>query len=129
MRSGGDSRASVAGLDVDCKAHGLKLLEFDGGIEIRPPEANKGDAVRTILSEMNPETPAAYLGDDNTDEHAFQAMNGRGLSILVRPRWRPTTAQLWLSPPDEVLDFLTRWLKACLERGALSAEKTAAVNA
>ena len=36
-------------------------------------EADKGDAVRTILSEMKPDTPAAYLGDDATDEHAFQA--------------------------------------------------------
>jgi trehalose 6-phosphate phosphatase len=111
------------------KRTGLKLLDFDEGIEIRSPEANKGDAVRTIMSEMNPETPTAYLGDDNTDEHAFEAVNGRGLSVLVRPRWRPTSAQLWLSPPGEVLDFLTRWFKACLERGALGAEKTAAVSA
>lgn len=107
----------------------LNLLEFDGGVEIRAPEADKGDAVRTIMGEMKPDTPTAYLGDDNTDEHAFQAVNGRGLSVLVRPGWRPTAAKLWLSPPDEVLDFLTRWLNACLEQNASAIEKKAAMNA
>ncbi len=104
----------------------VNLLEFDGGIEIRASETDKGHAVRTVMSEMNPGTPTAYLGDDNTDEHAFQAVNGRGLSVLVRSRWRETAAQLWLTPPDEVLSFLTRWLEACLVRGASGAAK--AVN-
>ena len=102
----------------------VNLMEFDGGIEIRASETDKGHAVRTVMSEMSPGTPTAYLGDDNTDEHAFQALNGRGLSVLVRPGWRQTAAQLWLSPPDEVLDFLTRWLEACVERAASGAEKT-----
>ena len=92
---------------------GLDLLEFDGGVEIRPPHADKGDAVRTLLREVEPDTPAAYLGDDTTDEPAFRAMNGRGLSVLVRPQWRETAAQLWLQPPEELLDFLTQWLEVC----------------
>ena len=41
--------------------------------------------MRTILNEMDPEVPAAYLGDDNTDEDAFEAINGRGLSISDAP--------------------------------------------
>jgi trehalose 6-phosphate phosphatase len=90
---------------------GLEFLDFDGGIEIRAPEADKGDVVRLLLSEMKPDTPAAYLGDDATDEHAFEAIGGRGLSILVRPSWRPTAAQLWLRPPEELLAFLTQWAK------------------
>ena len=106
----------------------LDLLEFDGGVEIRAHHADKGDAVRTLLNEMNQDTPAAYLGDDATDEHAFQAVNGRGLSILVRPRWRRTAAQLWLTPPHEVLDFLQRWLQACQEQDFLSNDTTLEVN-
>lgn len=105
----------------------LHLLEFDGGVEIRAQDADKGDAVRTIMSEMDLETPAAYLGDDTTDEHAFQAMNGRGLSVLVRPRYRATAAQLWLKPPDEVLDLLSRWLQAC--GGSANNEENLAVHA
>ncbi len=111
------------------KYTGLHLMEFDGGVEIRTPEVDKGDAVRTILSEMDPDVPAAYLGDDNTDEHAFEAMNGRGLSVLVRPRYRRTAAQLWLRPPDEVLELLEQWLEACQERHEPNNYKTWAVNA
>jgi trehalose-phosphatase len=107
---------------------GLDVLEFDGGVEIRAPQADKGDAVRTILREMGPNTPAAYLGDDTTDERAFRAIHGRGLSVLVRPRWRQTAAQLWLKPPDELLDFLARWLEACRERNTFGGEPAAAVN-
>jgi trehalose 6-phosphate phosphatase len=107
----------------------LGLLEFDGGVEIRAHKADKGAAVRTILSEMDPGTPAAYLGDDATDEKAFQAVNRRGLSILVRPRWRKTAAQLWLKPPDEVLELLQGWLQACQEEDESSNDTTVAVNA
>lgn len=90
----------------------LKLLEFDGGIEIRMPDLDKGDAVRTILSEVDTDVPAAYLGDDITDERAFRALGSRGLSILVRPRQRKTAAHAWLKPPEELLEFLSRWLTA-----------------
>jgi trehalose 6-phosphate phosphatase len=90
----------------------LNLLEFDGGVEIRSCKTDKGTAVRALLSEMDSETPAAYLGDDTTDESAFQAINGRGLSVLVRPRYRATAAEAWLKPPDDVFDLLQRWLKA-----------------
>jgi trehalose 6-phosphate phosphatase len=96
--------------------HGrLTVLEFDGGVELRMPDRDKGDAVRTILSEMPNNAPVAYLGDDATDEHAFRALDSRGLTILVRPEWRKTRAQLWLKPPDDVLDFLRQWCHACCE--------------
>lgn len=94
---------------------GSDLMDFDGGVEIRSPKVNKGTAVGTILKEMDPNVPAAYLGDDNTDEDAFRAINGRGLSILARPEWRSTAAKIWLRPPDELLDLLNGWLQACRE--------------
>jgi trehalose 6-phosphate phosphatase len=105
---------------------GLDLLQFDGGVEIRAREANKGDAVRTFLSEVSPDAPAAYLGDDATDESAFLAINGRGLSVLVRPESRQTAAQFWLKPPEELLEFLSCWLKACVERDTSSSNSGAA---
>ena len=103
------------------KPGGLDLVDFDGGIEIRSAAADKGDAVRVLLGETDPEAPAAYLGDDTTDEPAFEAMAGRGLSVLVRSRWRETAAQLWLKPPGELVDFLTRWRDCCRKRRAFSA--------
>jgi len=121
-------RRLLAGRNPIAEHSGMELLEFDGGIEIRAPEVDKGDVVRIVLSEMDPDTPAAYLGDDATDERAFRAISRRGLSVLVRPRWRQTAAQLWLKPPGELLDFLTRWLDAVRGRDALGGETAAAVN-
>jgi trehalose 6-phosphate phosphatase len=95
------------------KSTPMELLEFDGGIEMRMPGRDKGDAVRTILREIGPEVPVAYLGDDLTDERAFLALGTWGLSVLVRPEWRETAAALWIRPPEGVREFLTRWLQAC----------------
>jgi trehalose 6-phosphate phosphatase len=92
---------------------GLLLREFDAGVEIRLREANKGDVVRTILAEIDSSVPVAYLGDDITDEDAFHALNGRGLAVLVRRTPRFTAAQLRLRPPQEVVQFLADWVRAC----------------
>ena len=91
----------------------MELLEFDGGIEMRKPGHDKGDAVRTILREIGPDVPVAYLGDDLTDERAFIALGALGLSVLVRPEWRETAASFWISPPEALREFLMRWLQAC----------------
>lgn len=93
----------------------MELLDFDGGIEMRMPGRDKGDAVRTILDEIGPQVPVAYLGDDTTDERAFLALGTRGLTVLVRPEWRKTAAAVWSRPPEGLLDFLTRWLQASCE--------------
>jgi trehalose 6-phosphate phosphatase len=103
---------------------GLSLLEFEAGLELRAGR-DKGEAVTAILGETagtNPHRepiPAAFLGDDLTDEAAFRAIRdygsqgGHGLGILVRNQPRPTAADLWLQPPGELRDFLKRWLCAC----------------
>jgi trehalose 6-phosphate phosphatase len=93
--------------------HGLRVLPFDGGLELRAKGKNKGDAVSAILAEAGSEVAAAYLGDDQTDENAFRAIKGRGIAILVRPDPRPTLADMWLRPPDELGRFLRDWLAAC----------------
>lgn len=90
---------------------GMKLLQFDGGIELRAGR-DKGDAVYAILNELSARTIVAYLGDDTTDEDAFIALGKRGLSVLVRKASRPSAAQVWLRPPGELRDFLRRWLHA-----------------
>jgi len=110
------------------ESSGLGLLDFDGGIEVRTPEADKSDVVRAFLGEIGRNTPAAYLGDDNTDESAFQAMQGPGLSVLVRPTWRQTAAQIWLQPHGLLLGFLGLWLKACTEGRTFDSGVAATVN-
>jgi trehalose 6-phosphate phosphatase len=90
----------------------LKLLEFDGGVEMRMGGLDKGDVVRTIVKEAGPGVPIAYLGDDAADEHAFEALGQSGLTALVRPTPRQTSAQIWLKAPQELLEFLARVLAA-----------------
>lgn len=89
--------------------------DFDGGLELRPSGWHKGSVVTTLLQEV-PGAVAAYLGDDLTDEDAFRAIKGKGLGVLVRERFRATEAEVWLRPPEELLDFLRRWRDATGER-------------
>ena len=84
--------------------------------------------MRAFLAEIDAQVPVAYLGDDTTDEAAFQAMQDRGISVLVRPKWRQTAARFWLKPPAELLEFFDLWLKACAEGGILGAGAASAVN-
>lgn len=88
----------------------LKLLEFEGGLELRVARPDKGDAVNAIMAELDPSTPIAYLGDDQTDEDSFRVLKDRGLTILVRPEYRETSARVWLKPPQELIAFLEQWL-------------------
>lgn len=93
---------------------GLALLEFEAGLELRAGR-DKGGAVAAILEEYGADGPVAFLGDDLTDEPAFQAVNGTTgahLSALVRRERRETAADVWLRPPEELLGFLRKWVEA-----------------
>ncbi len=94
---------------------GLKLLQFEAGLELRIPHPNKGDAVRAILAGLDSSVPVACLGDDLTDEDAFRALDKRGLSVLVKADYRETEAGAWIRPPEELIDFLERWLTSTLK--------------
>jgi trehalose-phosphatase len=89
---------------------GLKLLKFEGGLELRVAHPDKGDAVNAIIEESDPNTPIAFLGDDITDEDSFRVLRDRGLTVLVRPEYRETSAKVWLKPPQELIEFLEQWL-------------------
>ena len=91
----------------------LLLAAFEEGVELRLVSANKGDALRELLSRVDSNIPVAYLGGDGTDEDAFQVLRGRGLPVLVGPKYCSTSAQVWLKPPDQLLQFLTDWIVAC----------------
>jgi len=98
-------------LDPMCNC-GFGLMPFDGGLELRILSCTKAMAVETIIAEEG-DAVIAYLGDDFTDEDAFYAIKGKGLSALVRPEWRPTSADVWIIPPEELLSFFDRWIEAC----------------
>lgn len=117
----GVKEAEAASIKEKVTAHfnelsgdGLVVVhEFNGGIELRTPGRDKGTAIETILSESGDDAFIVYLGDDLTDEDAFRALKGRGVGILVAREERETDADYQIEPPDELIEFLTRWGNIC----------------
>src|SRR4030042_2206929 len=72
-------------------------------LEIRPEaDFHKGKAVGEILRTF----PSSgrlplYLGDDQTDEDAFRALKGRGISVFIGPGRFPSEAAFFLRSPAE----------------------------
>ena len=75
--------------------------------EVLPREIEgKGTAVRALLAEFPRPVLAIYIGDDTSDESAFQVLHD-GITIRVgRPR--RTRARFELRNPEEVSSFLHR---------------------
>jgi trehalose 6-phosphate phosphatase len=75
--------------------------------ELRPPGADKGDALKALMRE--PTFAGArplFVGDDLTDEHAFAAAaEFGGAGILVGPA-RETAARYRLASVKAVADWL-----------------------
>lgn len=112
-RSAPDVASKVRRVWLMTGQEGLKLIRFDGGLEIRAAGKNKGDIVRTVLGEMGEKAAIAYFGDDQTDEDAFAALQGFGLGVLVQPEYRPTVADAWVRPPEGVMALLQNWIRVC----------------
>jgi trehalose 6-phosphate phosphatase len=86
-------------------------------IELRPNvDWNKGRTLRWVLDYIRDDDGAApllpiYLGDDITDEDAFDAVADDGIAILVRHSDdgdRATAARYALDDPDRVREFTER---------------------
>jgi len=89
------------------RALGLEALKGKKVLEIKPKGASKGQAVLRLLPRHPGHTPV-YIGDDATDESAFQALKGRGLTLKVGPG--PTLAEGRLGDVEEVLAYLKSYL-------------------
>jgi alpha,alpha-trehalase len=96
------------------RLHNLRVTTGRKLIELRPDhEWNKGRAlawIRQRISRSGRGLPV-YVGDDSTDEDAFDAVQFSGIGVVVRHAEdddRPTTAQFSLNSPAEVVAFLRR---------------------
>jgi trehalose 6-phosphate phosphatase len=89
---------------------GLELQLGKMVVELRPARADKGAAI-DIFMETEPfrGREPLFIGDDWTDESAFQAVNARGgRSIRVGRDIRPTEAKENLPDADAVREWLAR---------------------
>jgi trehalose 6-phosphate phosphatase len=71
--------------DVVAKNPGLVILPGKMVFELKPKGVDKGEAVRAFLEEspFKGRTPI-FMGDDVTDEHAFEVVNALGgISIKI----------------------------------------------
>lgn len=77
-------------------------------LEVGPRDADKGHALRYLFDNHHWEGAVPiYIGDDDKDEEAFQAINEQdGYSILVSKEPRETEAKYILDSPVEVHDWL-----------------------
>lgn len=81
-------------------------------LEIRPPvQWDKGKVMLWLLARQefilkNKAVFPIYIGDDVTDEDAFRALKGKGLSIFVGEQPKPSFAQYYVKNVEEVLHFL-----------------------
>jgi trehalose 6-phosphate phosphatase len=97
---------------MEMLAREAKLIVQKGAmvVELRPPGADKGDALRAFMGQdLFAGGRPVFLGDDLTDEHAFAAADALGGDgILVGPT-RSTRARYRLPSVAAV----ARWLEAC----------------
>jgi trehalose 6-phosphate phosphatase len=88
-----------------------RMQAGDHVLELRPGGStpDKGGAVEAFLAQppFRGRTPV-FIGDDLTDEHAFEVVNARnGLSVLVGPRAQ-SAARWHLTDPAAVRAWLAR---------------------
>ena len=109
----GDVEAAVRAAG---RRDGLRVTTGREVIELRPDlDWDKGKTLGWVLdhlteAESGPRTPV-YLGDDITDEDAFDAVRDGGVPILVRHTDdgdRATAAQFALDSPAQASEFTAR---------------------
>jgi trehalose-phosphatase len=86
-------------------------------VEIKPDlDWHKGKAVLWILEELgladDTSVIPVYIGDDDTDEDAFEALeeSGIGIGIMVEHHGKPTYASYTLNDVDEVAKLFQKFL-------------------
>ncbi|MEU1981836.1 trehalose-phosphatase [Nocardia sp. NPDC019395] len=94
------------------RAAGLRVSTGRKVVELRPDvDWDKGEAVRWILRQLDIAALPIYLGDDVTDEDAFDAIEPDGLALVVHDAEntdRFTAARYSLAGPRRVGNFLQR---------------------
>ena len=90
------------------KAYGKKVFE------VRPDvDWDKGKALLFLVEALGldgPDVVPFYIGDDVTDEDAFEVLRECGIGVLVSETPRPTAATYWVQAPWEVYALFERLL-------------------
>jgi trehalose 6-phosphate phosphatase len=95
---------------VTARSGPFRLLGGHKFLEIGPTLAHKGQTVQYLLDRYPwPGALPVYLGDDDKDEEAFDAIKARGgITVLVAPGPRKTKADYRLESPRAARHWLER---------------------
>jgi trehalose-phosphatase len=110
--SAAEERVQRVVYDCCAESPGLHLTRGKKVLEVRPAvEWDKGRATRFLLEVLDANFitthSALFIGDDRTDEDAFEAIRDRGGGVVVAPTPpRHTAAIAYLRSTDEVALFL-----------------------
>jgi len=88
---------------------GMRIVPVNGGVELRAGARDKGTTVRELLAAEPAECLPVYLGDDHTDEDAFQELRARGFGIRVGPSDRASRSAGRLRSAEDAHLFLEKW--------------------
>jgi trehalose 6-phosphate phosphatase len=87
----------------------IRITKGKKVIELRPNVPwSKGTAILKVLRLLKRQKKRCiiYLGDDTTDEDAFEALRGSGITIAVGKK-KKSSAAYWVKDPAEVMEFLS----------------------
>lgn len=102
-----DARAAVS--ETVRQNPGLELTTGKAVFEVRPAVAHdKGAAMAELATETLPEWLTLYLGDDTTDEDAFEAIQPGGIGIHVGTDQE--TAATYRIPSQDAVRAFIEWL-------------------
>ena len=110
-RAGRLQEAACAVWSLDADDCDLECRRFSGGVELRLKGIDKGTALRALLDGHREDALRVYVGDDETDEDAFEVLLDGGIGIKVGPRGVPTKAHGRLESPEAVRAFLAVWIE------------------
>jgi trehalose 6-phosphate phosphatase len=104
----------AAAVRAEGQREALRVTTGREVIELRPDmDWDKGKTLRWVIGHLGETRPLVpiYLGDDITDEDAFDAISGDGIPILVRHNEdgdRATAARFALDTPAQAAEFTER---------------------
>jgi len=108
----GQARRTLEAVATRAESDGLEARWGRKALELRPPvDADKGTAVRSLLSERGLRR-ALYAGDDTTDLDAFRGLDGLEVAVRVAvaspeaPSGLAEAADLVVASSAELLDLL-----------------------
>lgn len=87
---------------------GIRVHEGKKVFEFRPRvEWNKGFAIRKIANHLEiPDAAIVFLGDDLTDEDAFQELSGDAVTVHVGSLFENSSARFNAEDPQDVVSLL-----------------------